>query len=338
MRMHQRVGRLHRYGQANEVDVVILHNPDTVEGRLWAILEEKLQRITLAFRGAMDDPEDMRQLVLGMVSKGLFERMFADAPSVPGDRLESWFDAQTGTLGGRDAITAVERLIGNAARFDFQEAKVDLPKVDLPDLAPFFKAMLRYRGRRADERDTGLSFVTPEEWKTDFVIQERYQGMLFERTKEPSVLERVIGAGHRLFETVVVDAEGIEHSVAAIPGLEEAIIVWAIRDEITETSRIVQRAVCATVGKLGAWRLLADWEVVRLLNQQLSRPERRKSVVQPDNTESAFEAVREASSWLGPNIAQLNLPFRRPTITLHTVLWPSLEKKEAEDGPLGPGG
>ena len=35
MRLHQRVGRLSRYGQTDPVDVVTVRNPDTVESRIW---------------------------------------------------------------------------------------------------------------------------------------------------------------------------------------------------------------------------------------------------------------------------------------------------------------
>lgn len=35
MRLHQRVGRLNRYGQKHPVEVVTLRNPATVESRIW---------------------------------------------------------------------------------------------------------------------------------------------------------------------------------------------------------------------------------------------------------------------------------------------------------------
>ena len=65
MRLHQRVGRLSRYGQKEPVDVVTVRNPATVEGRIWELLDEKLERITRRFQGRrMDDPEDMRLIVI----------------------------------------------------------------------------------------------------------------------------------------------------------------------------------------------------------------------------------------------------------------------------------
>ena len=66
MRLHQRVGRLNRYGQKKQVEVIVLRNPETVEGRIWEILQEKMNEIMLALGHAMDEPEDFLQLVLGM--------------------------------------------------------------------------------------------------------------------------------------------------------------------------------------------------------------------------------------------------------------------------------
>ena len=121
MRLHQRVGRVSRYGQTDPVDVVTVRNPDTVESRIWDLLDEKLARINLAFQGAMDDPEDIRQLVIGMASPGMFTKVFSDADSAAlgGQTLDDWFDAETATFGSEDAVHTVQNLIGHVARFDF---------------------------------------------------------------------------------------------------------------------------------------------------------------------------------------------------------------------------
>lgn len=61
MRLHQRVGRLNRYGQQRPVEVVSLRNPDTVEAMIWQKLEQKLNSIMRALGSAMDEPEDLMQ-------------------------------------------------------------------------------------------------------------------------------------------------------------------------------------------------------------------------------------------------------------------------------------
>ena len=82
MRLHQRVGRLNRYGQQRPVEVVSLRNPDTVEAMIWQKLEQKLNSIMRALGSAMDEPEDLMQLVLGMSGESLFDDLFSGAISV----------------------------------------------------------------------------------------------------------------------------------------------------------------------------------------------------------------------------------------------------------------
>ena len=88
MRLHQRVGRLNRYGQTQRVDVLTLRNPDTVESLIWEKLNDKLDRISLALGQVMDEPEDLLQLVLGMTSPTLFTDLFSKGAQVPASQLE----------------------------------------------------------------------------------------------------------------------------------------------------------------------------------------------------------------------------------------------------------
>src|SRR5690606_39231926 len=104
MRLHQRVGRLSRFGQKEEVSVFLLRNPDTVEARIWDLLNAKLQRIQAALSNAMEDREDITQLVIGIAGESLFTDLYAGAEGRSGERLKSWFDETTATLGGRDVI------------------------------------------------------------------------------------------------------------------------------------------------------------------------------------------------------------------------------------------
>ena len=55
-----------------------LSNPDTVESLIWEKLNEKLHTIMLALGSAMDEPEDLLQLVLGMAGGAVFEELFAE--------------------------------------------------------------------------------------------------------------------------------------------------------------------------------------------------------------------------------------------------------------------
>ena len=223
MRLHQRVGRVSRYGQTDPVDVVTVRNPDTVESRIWDLLDEKLARINLAFQGAMDDPEDIRQLVIGMASPGMFTKVFSDADSAAlrGQTLDDWFDAETATFGSEDAVHTVRNLIGHVARFDFGAVAGQIPRVDLPDLVPFVKAILTVRGRRPDQSDNlRLSFRPPEEWKDDFLIStvDRYD-LLFTREPQPKQGEDVAGVGLRVCRPGSSGCRCAGRSVRHDPGL-----------------------------------------------------------------------------------------------------------------------
>src|SRR5262249_42686561 len=151
MRLHQRVGRLNRYGQMNRVEVFTLRNPDTVESRIWDKLNAKIAQIMRALGRVMSEPEDLLQLVLGMSSRGLVRAVFADATSVPPESLGGWFDAKTAPFGGQDVLSAARGLVGNCTRFDFEQASRHIPRLDLVDLKPFFKAMLSLNKRKVQD-------------------------------------------------------------------------------------------------------------------------------------------------------------------------------------------
>jgi superfamily II DNA/RNA helicase len=72
MRLHQRVGRLNRYGQKHRVEVMTLRNPSTVESLIWEKLNEKIDSIMQSVGEVMDEPEDLLELVLGMTSPKMF--------------------------------------------------------------------------------------------------------------------------------------------------------------------------------------------------------------------------------------------------------------------------
>ena len=326
MRLHQRVGRVSRYGQTDPVDAVTVRNPDTVESRIWDLLDEKLARINLAFQGAMDDPEDIRQLVIGMASPGMFTRVFSDADSaaLSGQTLDDWFDAQTATFGSEDAVHTVRNLIGHVARFDFGAVAGQIPRVDLPDLVPFFKAILAVRGRRPDQADNlRLSFRPPEEWKDDFLIAavDRYD-LLFAREPQPKQGEDLAGVGLRVVDRAVRDAVALSAAFATIRGLDAPIFVFSVRDRITGSDGPIRAAVVAAQsGADGDWNLIRDWELVHRLNPLADKP--RSSVF--SDAEPALDVsdlIASARQYVVSQIDALDLPFALPTVESLACLVP----------------
>jgi superfamily II DNA or RNA helicase len=87
MDMEQRIGRIHRYGQSHTAQVYNLVLSDTIEGRIFLLLDEKLTEIARAV-GKVDDQgnvaEDLRAQVLGQLSERLnYDRLYQEALSDP---------------------------------------------------------------------------------------------------------------------------------------------------------------------------------------------------------------------------------------------------------------
>jgi superfamily II DNA or RNA helicase len=87
MDLEQRIGRIHRYGQNHTAQVYNLVLSDTIEGRIFLLLEEKLTEIARTV-GKVDDQgnaaEDLKAQILGQLSERLnYDRLYQEALSDP---------------------------------------------------------------------------------------------------------------------------------------------------------------------------------------------------------------------------------------------------------------
>jgi hypothetical protein len=87
MDVEQRIGRIHRYGQNDTAQVYNLVLSDTIEGRIFMLLDEKLTEIARTV-GKVDDQgnvaEDLRSQILGQLSERLnYDRLYQEALSDP---------------------------------------------------------------------------------------------------------------------------------------------------------------------------------------------------------------------------------------------------------------
>ncbi|MBO6552189.1 MAG: DEAD/DEAH box helicase [Roseitalea sp.] len=318
MRLHQRVGRLSRYGQKRPVSVYILRNPDTVEARIWDLLNEKLERIQLALSSVMEEQEDISQLVIGMAGNSVFNELFAGAQGLSNERLDAWFDQATATLGGRDIVETVRDLLGNVARFDFQQVGKDLPKVDLPDLEKFFTQAVSRHGRRVFRRDNGLEIKTPDEWKArSYAIRDKYEGLVFDRSlRGTNVASRVLGVGHILFDIALDEARGLPECIAALDGLPAPLLIVSVEDEVTGTGASVHRMVFGVMERDGSDIALRDWELLQLLNSLSARIS--AELPQAANTSEAVSIVKRLTRFIEPELTKHAPTMVRP------MAWPEL--------------
>ncbi len=87
MDMEQRIGRIHRYGQRDTAQVYHLVLSDTIEGRIFLLLDEKLTEIARTV-GKVDEQgnaaEDLQAQILGQLSERLNDdRLYQEALSDP---------------------------------------------------------------------------------------------------------------------------------------------------------------------------------------------------------------------------------------------------------------
>jgi superfamily II DNA or RNA helicase len=316
MRLHQRVGRLNRYGQSHVVEVVTLRNPDTVESRIWDKLNEKLERIMEALGSAMDDPEDLLQLVLGMSSSSVFSELFNGAQAVDAGRLDDWFDSKATTFGGESAIETIKSMVGHTTRFDLQGLK-DIPKIDLPALRPFFETMLKLESRRIVREGEGITFKTPDSWLNLPGVRRRYEGLVFSREVDGRhASESVIGVGHKVFDQAMQQAQAQQVSFCYLPETHESMILFQLYDQITEKSGHVREVVAGVRLGLGqpveSWELVGDWRVIEWLNEL---PSLVDEVAEIAAEKQALEAtVESARTLVEANIGSLDLPFIKPAV------------------------
>uniref|UniRef100_B8HYW4 Helicase domain protein n=1 Tax=Cyanothece sp. (strain PCC 7425 / ATCC 29141) TaxID=395961 RepID=B8HYW4_CYAP4 len=325
MRLHQRVGRLYRYGQTHKVEVVTLRNPDTIEATIWERLEEKMQRIQLALSGVMEESEDLFPIVLGMTSPSVWTELFSEAPTVPRETLNSWFDGKTARFGGQDALQTVRDLVGHCASFDYRELAGQLLEVDLPALRPFFTGMLMHNHRQARFTEDGLSFRTPEGW-SGIGIKPNYSGLVFDRNfRGADAEQRILGIGHPLLDRALEQARSLEETAALLPSelLPYPLVLLSITDRVTENSGSI-RSIIVGVEFKHMPILRHDYEVLDLLNR-LTKPILRR-IESGGNIEIPSAKLTnwllKAEQFVVDNSTDMDLPFRVPNIKALALLCP----------------
>ena len=325
MRLHQRVGRLNRYGQKHPVEVMSLRNPDTVETRIWDQLNQKIEKIMQSLDQVMSEPEDLLQLVLGMTSPKLLRDVFSEAADHKND-LETWFDRKTSKFGGKDAIETVREMMGSCDKFDFQQVSALLPQVDLPDLHSFFTNMLHINKRRITQTDQGLSFLTPDNWRVEPAIQKRYENMHFDRESKrdrEGTTSTLLGVGHRLFNQALQQAIQLPVSVAYLAELDRPLFVFQIVDRVTGTLVNVRQSIAAVSAQSpNQFSLLKDWELLQKLNQLAEKSANISTIATSNQKQAICQQLKEAEAFLRENLDPLALPFRVPTLQSIAIYYP----------------
>ncbi len=327
MRLHQRVGRLNRYGQSLPVDVVTIRNPSTVESRIWTKLETKLGHIMEALSYAMDEPEDLMQMVIGMAGPDFFNELFTQGQSVGPERLDEWFDANSRSLGGKSAIETVKDLVGHCQSFDLSQLE-DVPKMDLPDLEPFFYGSLIKNRRRPDRTGRSFSFRTPKEWLGSPGVRQRYDNLIFRRSlRDTEEAIQIVGVGHQVFDQALSQAADMDGGLALFRESNHPMAVFQIQDAVTSRQvHLRQVVVAVTEGQGNGLILLQDEQILEQLNQLRPRRKERNLADLSISSELMLDWLNQARAHALREVCSLKLPFKEILISDLALFWPNALK------------
>lgn len=160
MDVEQRIGRIHRYGQKDTAQVYNLILSDTIEGRIFLLLDEKLTAIASAL-GKVDEhgnvAEDLRTQILGQLAEKLnYERLYQQALADP-ELKRTKVELEAALANASEARQVVFQLFQDLEGFSLDDYR---PFADvtagLSALRAFLQATLPERGMSLTEIADGM--------------------------------------------------------------------------------------------------------------------------------------------------------------------------------------
>lgn len=217
MAVEQRIGRIHRYGQEETVQVYNLLAEDTVEERIYGLLESKLSEIARSI--GKSDPqgrplEDFRSDVLGYLGSSpdyqdLYKRALMDR-----DYQRTDADLQRMIHEAIRAREALEHLAQDLGHFNLEHYRTLEGRYSLLELGEWLRQAILKLGGGVIPTGEFWSFICPEALQRRYRLFPRYDKVCFER--DLAVRNRgceLGGIGHPLVDAVLEETRS-----ATFPG------------------------------------------------------------------------------------------------------------------------
>ena len=230
MDMEQRIGRIHRYGQTDTAQVYNLVLGDTIEGRIFLLLNDKLEEIAKAL-GKVDEKgqveEDLRSQILGQLSEQVnYQQLYSQAlqdPELKRTRLE----LEAAMDNARHAKDAVLDLFQDLDGFSLDEyTPLSDTEESIDDLVCFMQKSLPYEGETIEVRGQ----------KQFALVKDGLEQMLFTTDREEATNSEklhLIGLDHPVISEQLDKYRNIDpeflgfYSTELSPG--ESISIWEVR-------------------------------------------------------------------------------------------------------------
>lgn len=160
MDMEQRIGRIHRYGQKHTAQVYNLVLSDTIEGKIFLLLDEKLTEIAKTL-GKVDErgevAEDLRSQILGQLSERLsYERLYAEALGDP-ELRRTRVELEAAMSNASQAQAMVFELFQDLGGFNIDEYKpLSDTTAGIGAIERFLKSALEFDGKKLLQAPDGV--------------------------------------------------------------------------------------------------------------------------------------------------------------------------------------
>jgi len=173
MDLEQRIGRIHRYGQKDTAQVYNLVLSDTIEGRIFLLLTDKLMEIARTL-GKVDEhgniTEDLQDQILGQLSERLsYDQLYRDALSDP-ELRRTRQELEAAMSNASEARKVVYELFQDLDRFsldDYQPlSDIDASKARILE---FVRNAVEQDGGLLEQMDDKRFRLTPSDSATPFV-------------------------------------------------------------------------------------------------------------------------------------------------------------------------
>lgn len=162
MDMEQRIGRIHRYGQAHTAQVYNLVLSDTIEGRIFLLLDDKLTEIAKTL-GKVDEQgnvaEDLRSQILGQLSERLnYDRLYQEALSDP-QLKRTAVELEAALSNAREAREVVFDLFQDLDGFSLDDYQ------PFSDISSSMQRLVHFLASALDERNQRLVKIDDETYE-----------------------------------------------------------------------------------------------------------------------------------------------------------------------------
>ncbi len=231
MDVEQRIGRIHRYGQNYTAQVYNLVLSDTIEGRIFLMLDEKLTEIARTV-GKVDDQgniaEDLRTQILGQLSERLnYDRLYQEALSDP-ELKRTQIELEAAMSNSREARQVVFNLFQDLDGFSLDDYK------PFSDVSSSLDRIVKFLSAALLERQQKL--VKIDEQTYDLIAEDGHPQVRFTLNRNAATAQdelELLGLDHPIIQSELtrwrsLPPEAIGIAVTADLDAPALLSIWIV--------------------------------------------------------------------------------------------------------------